>query len=64
MPLISSLILLFRPAQGWNAIKDRHYSAARVFFGHTLPFALIAPICGYLGTTRTGWQLVAVHRSN
>jgi len=57
MPIFSALRLFFSPASGWQAIKDRHYAAVSVFFGHTLPFALIAPICGYLGTTRSGWQL-------
>ena len=57
MPIFSSLGLLFHPGSGWQAIRERHYSAAQVFFGHTLPFALIAPLCGYYGTTRTGWQL-------
>ena len=57
MPFFASLGLLFSPAKGWNAIKDRQYGAVLVFFTHTLPFALIAPLCGYYGTTGTGWKL-------
>ena len=57
MPIFSSLGLIFNPNKGWQAIKDRQYGAFLIFFVHTLPFALIAPICGFYGTTRTGWQL-------
>ncbi len=57
MPFLKVLHLLFSPRSGWAAIKSRNYSALQAFLGHTLPFALIAPVCGYLGTTRTGWSL-------
>ncbi len=59
MPVFSSFGLLFSPGNGWHAIKDRRYGVAWIFFGHTLPFALIAPLSGFYGTTGGGWQLGA-----
>ena len=56
MLLLRVLPVLFRPRSGWASIKDRNYSVANAFFGHTVLFALIPPVCGYLGTTRTGWS--------
>ncbi len=57
MPIFKVLHLLFSPKSGWTAIKGKNYGALQAFLGHTLPFALIPPVCGYLGTTRTGWSL-------
>jgi len=57
MPFIQVFHLLLRPRAGWAAIKDRGYGASAAFLGHTVLFALIPPVCGYLGTTRTGWSL-------
>ena len=57
MPFLKVIHLLFSPRGGWTAIKQANYSVAQVLLGHTVLFALIPPICGYLGTTGTGWSL-------
>ena len=48
--------LFIDPIRQWTKIRDQDPSPASVFFSHTLIFALIAPICGYYGTTVTGWS--------
>jgi hypothetical protein len=57
MPTFKVFLLLFRPRVGWASIKRSRYGALEVFLLHSVPFALIAPVCGYIGTTRTGWSL-------
>jgi hypothetical protein len=57
MPTFKVFLLLFRPRAGWASIKRSRYGALEVFLLHSVPFALIAPVCGYIGTTRTGWSL-------
>jgi hypothetical protein len=57
MVLLKVLPVLFRPRAGWTSIKSANYGAAQAFFGHTVLMALIPPVCGYIGTTRTGWNV-------
>jgi len=57
MPIFKVLHLLLRPRAGWTSIKQKDYGAIPAFLGHTVLFALIPPVCGYIGTTRTGWSL-------
>ena len=38
---------------------DRRYGVTRSLIAHTALFALIPAIAGYIGTTRTGWQIGA-----
>jgi hypothetical protein len=57
MPFLKVIHLLFSPRSGWTSIKRSDYGVAQVLVGHTVLFALIPPICGYLGTTQTGWSL-------
>lgn len=57
MVLLKVLPVMFQPRSGWVSIKDRNYGAPMVFFGHTVLLALIPPVCGYIGTTRTGWNV-------
>lgn len=57
MLIFRGLHLLLRPRAGWAAIREQGYGAGAAFLGHTVLFALIPPVCGYLGTTRTGWSL-------
>jgi len=57
MPIFKVLHLLFSPRAGWQAIKQADFSVAQALLGHTVLFALIPPVCGYIGTTRTGWSL-------
>ncbi len=49
--------LFIHPRTGWTAIHARRYSVAGVFLGHTLLFALIPALAGYIGTTQVGWQI-------
>lgn len=49
--------LLADPSAGWSAIHAHRYSVGGVFLGHTLIFALIPAIAGYLGTSQVGWQV-------
>ena len=57
MLIVKAVRLLFQPRVGWGAIRDSDPAALLTFVSHTVPFALVPPICGYLGTTRTGWDL-------
>ena len=59
MSLFHAFGLLARPKAEWAAIHDRRYGLARSFFSHTAVFALIPAVAGYVGTTRTGWQIGA-----
>lgn len=49
--------LLTDPRAGWSAIHAHRYSAGGVLLGHTLIFALVPAIAGYLGTSQVGWQV-------
>jgi hypothetical protein len=49
--------LFIHPRAGWTAIHARRYSVAGVILGHTLLFALIPAVAGYIGTTLVGWQI-------
>jgi hypothetical protein len=55
--LIKVIPLLFRPQNGWASVKRSNASTTAVFFGHTALLALIPPVCGFIGTTQTGWSL-------
>ena len=57
MPIFKAFQLLFSPRRGWTSIKQKDYGAVPALLGHTVLFALIPPVCGYIGTTRTGWSL-------
>lgn len=59
MSLRHVLGLLARPRAEWQAIHDRRYGVARSFLAHTAIFALVPAVAGYVGTTRTGWQIGA-----
>ena len=59
MSLRHAFGLLVRPRAEWRAIHDRRYGVARSFLAHTAVFALIPAVAGYVGTTRTGWQIGA-----
>jgi hypothetical protein len=49
--------LLTQPAQQWQAIRDDSKSIAACYFEYILILALIPPVAGFIGVTRTGWQL-------
>ena len=57
MPLSHVLKLFVDPKAGWAAIHARRYSAIGVLLGHTLIFALVPAVAGYIGTTQVGWQV-------
>ena len=57
MPLLHAFGLLIRPRAEWLSIRDRHHGVASTFFLHTAIIALVPAVCGYIGTTRTGWQI-------
>ena len=59
MSLVHAFGLLAHPKAEWAAIHDRRYGAARSLIAHTALFALLPAIAGYIGTTRTGWQIGA-----
>ena len=59
MSLRHAFGLLVRPRAEWRTIHDRRYGVARSFLAHTAVFALIPAVAGYVGTTRTGWQIGA-----
>lgn len=55
---IGHVIKLFaNPKSGWEAIHASRYSIGGVFFKHTILFALIPPVAGYIGTSQVGWQV-------
>ena len=57
MSLRHAFGLLARARAEWIAIHDQRYGVARSFIAHTAVFALIPAVAGYIGTTRTGWQI-------
>ena len=57
MSLLHAFGLLTRPRTEWAAIRARRHGVARSFLLHTAVFALVPAVCGYIGTTRTGWQI-------
>lgn len=57
MPIFHVLELLANPREAWREIQARRYSTGACLLGHTIPFALIPAVAGYLGTTVVGWQV-------
>lgn len=51
------LKLFSNPRSGWTAIHGHRYSVGGIFLQHTVIFALIPALAGYLGTTQVGWQV-------
>lgn len=49
--------LLVSPAEGWQAIQKANLSIKECYFRQVIPLALITPVCGYIGATRTGWPV-------
>ena len=59
MSIAHVLKLFANPKDGWRAIHTHQYSIGGVFLQHTVVFALIPAIAGYVGTTEVGWQIGA-----
>ncbi len=45
------------PKREWVEIRDRRYTVAQCYAGHTLVFALIPALAGFIGTTQVGWRI-------
>ncbi|MDX1431495.1 MAG: Yip1 family protein [Gammaproteobacteria bacterium] len=57
MPIVHVLKLFANAREAWGEIHDRRYSTGTCLLGHTVPFALIPAIAGYVGTSMVGWQV-------
>ena len=57
MSFVHVLKLFTNPAAAWEAIHRHDYPVAGSLFGHTLIFALLPAVAGFIGTTRVGWQI-------
>lgn len=57
---IGHVIGLFTEPKGaWESLRDARYSTGACLVQHTLLFALIPAVAGYVGTTQIGWQIGA-----
>lgn len=55
---IGHVIGLFtEPKQAWMSLREANYSTGGCLAQHTLWFALIPAISGFVGTTQIGWQI-------
>ena len=57
MPFVQVFKLFTNPKAGWTSIHAGRYSVLGCLLGHTLIFALIPAIAGYIGTAEVGWQI-------
>jgi hypothetical protein len=57
MAFIDALKLFGNPKAGWASIHRRDYSTMGCLLGHSMIFALIPAIAGYIGTSQVGWQV-------
>ena len=57
MPIIHVLKLFANAREAWSEIHAKRYSTAACLAGHTIPFALIPAVAGYVGTSMVGWQV-------
>ena len=55
--LVTNFMLFTNPAAAWARIHASGRSATRYLLAHTALLALIPAVCGYYGTTHTGWQI-------
>lgn len=51
--------LLSHPAEEWKRIRKEGCPIGACYVFHILLLAAIPPVCGYIGTTRVGWQIGA-----
>ena len=49
--------LFVDPRRTWVRLRDKDYTVMQCLLGHTLLFALIPTVSGYLGVTQVGWQV-------
>ncbi len=58
--MLSHLIgILFNPAEEWKKIRDVECTIGKCYCGYVFIMAAIAPVSGYFGTTRFGWEIGA-----
>jgi len=58
--MLSHLIgILFNPSEEWKKISAVECTVGKCYCGYVFIMAAIAPICGYFGTTRFGWEIGA-----
>ncbi len=51
--------ILINPSEEWKKIRDVDCTIGKCFCGYVFIMAAIAPISGYFGTTRFGWEIGA-----
>jgi hypothetical protein len=51
--------ILVNPSEEWKKIRDVECTIGKCYCGYVFIMAAIAPICGYFGTTRFGWEIGA-----
>ncbi|MGY0219016.1 Yip1 family protein [Endozoicomonadaceae bacterium StTr2] len=49
--------LMAHPDREWHSIREEHSSIFKLYLSHILLLAAIPAVCGYIGTTMTGWTL-------
>ncbi|MCL6271479.1 YIP1 family protein [Sansalvadorimonas sp. 2012CJ34-2] len=49
--------LFMHPDKEWRSIKDEQHSVIKIILTYLIFMAAIPAICGFFGTTATGWQL-------
>lgn len=59
MSIVTSIRLFADARSGWAELRQRKASTAHTLVTHTLPLALLPALCGYWGTTQTGWEIGA-----
>ena len=58
--MFSHLIgLLFNPSEQWKSIRDVDCTIGKCYCSYVFIMAAIAPVSGYFGTTRYGWEIGA-----
>ena len=43
--------------RGWETLKKQPLSVAQCYIRYGVPFALIAPVAAFIGTTKVGWPV-------
>lgn len=58
--MFSHLIgILFNPSEEWKSVRDVDCTIGKCFCSYVFIMAAIAPVSGYFGTTRFGWEIGA-----
>jgi len=51
--------ILLTPSEEWKKIRDADCNIGKCYCGYVFIMAAIAPVSGYFGTTRFGWEIGA-----